>query len=117
MTAWTIKENRILERAYAEGGYDACVEALPHRTRKAIRCQANTLEIADERSPQNYKGQLIELLEDGAGTSSELAAETGIDHRKCSAVLSRLYGSGILQRKMMAQHSGRPAYLYEITGQ
>lgn len=62
----------------------------------------------------SQRNQLLHALKDGPGTSGELAAETAIPLRQCSAVLYRIWRAGKVQRSpaRVARPRGPGAYLY-----
>jgi hypothetical protein len=63
---------------------------------------------------------VLRLLEDGPGTSGELAAELVIGWRTCSANLHRLWIDGRIDRNAMRVRAGgqrgAPACLYGLIG-
>lgn len=63
------------------------------------------------------KSELVRrVLAQGPATSGEVAAETGLAIRYCSAVLNRLWSCGQVERseKPIARLSGPGAYLYAL---
>ena len=62
---------------------------------------------------------LLQLLEEGPGTSAELGAELGVCLHSCSANLHRLWCEGRIDRntvRVKQARRGIPAYLYGVVG-
>ena len=65
------------------------------------------------------RARILRALKAGAGTSSELAAETGLSPKHCAAILSELWACGRyrLARRVYRSTEPRPGrvpFLYEI---
>lgn len=62
----------------------------------------------------NQRLMLLRVLSDGPGTTSELAAETGLPLRQVSAVLSRLHSQGRIHRSkyVRTKERGTGAFIY-----
>lgn len=64
----------------------------------------------------------MRALEDGPGTTREIAIETGLPLRHCSAYLSLLVKKGLVERSskpdtpMHGFNFDRPAYRYGLPG-
>lgn len=67
-------------------------------------------------SRRNQYAQVLRVVRQGPATSGEVALETGLERRACSAILHKLWKQGRVERseKMIARARGPGAYLYTI---
>lgn len=59
---------------------------------------------------------VMDALSDGPGTSAEIALETGIPMRHCSAVMGTLHRRGLLDRKVFKGPANCLVYVYSLRG-
>jgi len=95
---------RLRQRGQAERQWDAgrnCwLWALP-----------GVLPDAGRSRPVTQRSRILRALEDGPGTTSELASVTAMPRGTCAAQLHELFTAGLIRRRPI---NGRPAYLWGL---